>query len=65
MMAHPSKCKLCEGAIWLDDEGYNLDTVWAYQIVEGKVRLAKKEIVLRVPLHYVHDECLEAARGPI
>lgn len=54
------KCVLCQQRTWNED-GSPVGVVLCYQVINGKVQLAK-EIILHEWLYEVHKECLEALR---
>ena len=56
MMDAPYKCLICGERPKLDDDGANIDDVYFYQRIDGKLQLAK-EIVLHQPMYAVHAHC--------
>ena len=59
MKDHPSKCLICGQHPKLDDDGTHVEEVYAYQRIEGKLRVAT-EIVLHQPMYFAHAECVPA-----
>ena len=55
-MDAPYRCLICGERPKLDDEGYNLDVVYFYQRIDGKLQLAK-DLVLHQPVYAAHAEC--------
>ena len=53
---HPSPCLICRKYTELNEDGSLLQPMYAYQRIDGKLRLAT-EIVLHTPLYFIHEDC--------
>ena len=54
---HPSPCLICGHRPLLNDDGSFVDVVYAYQRIDGKLRLADQKLVLGEPLYWIHEDC--------
>ena len=57
---NPFKCHICGGDCF-DDEGWPTERSYAYQTIDGALRLCKDKIQVGIPMHYIHDRCRERA----